>query len=84
MTGEGKRTRTMWQQRESVRWILSLATFFALWMAIIWIFRFPEYVLPSPLAVARILWQDASLLLTHTRMTVFEAVVGFFYGIEGV
>lgn len=66
-----------WCQREPVRWVLSLTFFFAIWYAIIWVFRFPEYVLPSPTTVAGILWNDASLLFAHARMTIFETAVGF-------
>jgi len=63
--------------REPVRWVLSLTFFFAIWYAIIWIFQFPEYVLPSPATVGGILWKDAGLLFAHARMTVFETVIGF-------
>lgn len=62
---------------ESVRWMVSLATFFGVWVAIIWIFRLPEYVLPSPAAVARVLWYDATLLYDHAIMTAFETSVGY-------
>ena len=65
-----------WSKRESLRWVLSLAFFLALWYLVIWIFRFPEYVLPSPSTVAGILWHDAALLLEHARMTLFETVIG--------
>ncbi len=70
-------TRSKWRHRESVRWMASLAFFFALWYVIIWIFRFPEYVLPTPATVAGILWKDAGLLFEHARMTVFETAIGF-------
>jgi len=63
--------------REPVRWVLSLTFFFAIWYAIIWIFQFPEYVLPSPATVGGILWKEADLLFAHARMTVFETVIGF-------
>jgi len=65
-----------WLNREPVRWFVSLTFFFMVWYAIIWAFRFPEYVLPTPATVARILWKDAALLFNHSLMTVFEAVVG--------
>jgi len=72
-----RQVMSAWSQRESVRWLVSLTFFFCMWYALIWIFRFPEYVLPSPVTVARILWQDAGLLFEHARMTIFETVVGF-------
>jgi len=77
MNRDIRQTISAWGQRESVRWVLSLAVFFALWVAIIWIFRFPEYILPSPAAVGRILWTDAAVLFAHARMTIFETVIGF-------
>lgn len=66
-----------WTQRESVRWLLSLTFFFTLWYAIIWVFRFPEYILPAPATVASVLWKDAAVLFAHAKMTIFETVVGF-------
>jgi len=65
-----------WLNCEPVRWVVSLAFFFFVWYALIWIFRFPEYVLPTPATIARILWQDSELLLKHSLMTIFESVTG--------
>jgi len=62
---------------EPIRWIVSLAAFFGVWIAVIWIFHLPQYVLPSPVAVARIFVKDAPLLLDHTLMTAFETSVGY-------
>ena len=70
------RSRLGWLNREPVRWFASLTFFFLVWYAIIWVFRFPEYVLPTPATVARILWKEAALLFNHSLMTLFEAVVG--------
>jgi NitT/TauT family transport system permease protein len=77
MTRNARQIMSKWINCEPVRWVLSLGVFFAIWFAIIWIFRFPEYVLPSPATVAGILWKDADLLFEHARMTIFETVVGF-------
>jgi len=77
MSRDIRQTLLAWRQREVVRWILSLTFFFSLWYALIWVFRFPEYMLPSPTTVGRILWQDAAVLFAHARMTIFETVVGF-------
>ncbi len=65
-----------WRGRELLRWILSLGTLFGLWYAVIWIFRFPDYILPSPAAVGQILWKDAALLANHAAMTLMEASAG--------
>ncbi len=77
MARNARQVSSTWSSRESIRWVLSLTVFFALWYAIIWIFRFPEYVLPTPATVASILWNDAGLLFEHARMTIFETLVGF-------
>ena len=71
-----RQTISAWGHREPVRWILSLTFFFTIWYAIIWLFRFPEYILPSPATVAGILWNDAAVLFAHARMTIFETVIG--------
>lgn len=62
---------------EPVRWMVSLAVFFGVWMAIIGVFRLPAYVLPSPATVARVLWSDAALLFDHALMTAFETGIGY-------
>lgn len=68
--------RGSWMNSESLRWTASLSAFFAVWYGVIWLFQFPEYVLPTPSAVAQILWRDAALLLDHALMTLFETVIG--------
>ena len=70
------RFRLGWLSREPVRWAVSLAVFFAAWYAVIWVFQFPEYILPAPATVARILWRDSELLFKHALMTIFESVTG--------
>jgi len=74
--GVSNRTRAAAWRRGAVRWVLSLSLFVLLWLALIWIFRFPAYVLPSPATVAATLWQDGRLLIEHGLMTLYEAVVG--------
>lgn len=63
--------------REPVRWVVSLAALFGMWMIVIWIFKLPQYVLPSPAAVGRVLWSEAGLLFDHARMTAFETGIGY-------
>ena len=70
------RFRLGWLNREPVRWAVSLASFFAAWYAVIWVFRFPEYILPAPGTVASILWREGELLFKHALMTIFESVTG--------
>jgi len=62
--------------RSCVRWALSLSLFVAIWYLVIWVFRFPAYVLPSPGTIAATLWHDGPLLLQHSLITAYEATVG--------
>ncbi len=73
---QGRCWGTKWLDRGPVRWLLSMACFVFLWYAVIWVFRFPGYVLPTPHAVALTIHGDASMLLRHMLRTGFEAVVG--------
>ena len=49
----------------------------ALWQAVIWIFAPREWLLPSPAAVAEVLWADRSRLWVHAQATIGEAALGF-------
>jgi len=61
---------------EGVRWGASLGSFVLLWWAVVWVFRVPSYILPSPWEVAQALGADASILGQHAVHTIFESVVG--------
>ena len=56
-----------------------------LWQILTRVFNIPEYILPSPTAIILALFEDKLILLNHTIITTFEAVVGliiaFFFGI---
>ena len=65
-----------WAGREPVRWVASMALFFAIWYAVIRLFRLPEYVLPAPDTVARLIWRESALLFDHALLTFSEAVAG--------
>ena len=49
----------------------------ALWQAVIWLFSPREWLLPSPAAVAEVLWSDRSRLWVHAQATIGEAALGF-------
>jgi ABC-type nitrate/sulfonate/bicarbonate transport system permease component len=49
----------------------------AIWQAVIWIFAPREWLLPSPAAVADVLWTDRSRLWVHAQATIGEAAIGF-------
>lgn len=66
-------------------WLLSaglLGVLLLLWYGIIWWWRLPPLVLPTPLAVARTLWQvlhDGSIV-PHLTTTLSEILLGFAAG----
>lgn len=47
------------------------------WQAIVWIAEPAEWLLPSPAAVAEVLWTDRDRLWYHAQATIAEAAVGF-------
>ena len=49
----------------------------ALWQAVIWLFSPREWLLPSPAAVADVLWSDRARLWVHAQATIGEAAIGF-------
>jgi len=68
--------RSSLRKSEWLRWLLSLGSFILLWWGIVWIFRIPDYILPSPLQTASALIGDARLLAQHAIYTLVESVVG--------
>lgn len=66
--------------RGAVGWVAPLATFAALlvaWHAATRVFDWPIWLVPSPLDVARSLWEFRSLLPRQTWVTLLESVAGF-------
>ncbi len=49
----------------------------AAWQAVIWLASPREWLLPSPAAVAEVLWTDRDRLWFHAQATIAEALVGF-------
>ncbi len=49
----------------------------AAWQAVIWVASPREWLLPSPAAVADVLWTDRERLWFHAQATIAEAAVGF-------
>lgn len=48
-----------------------------LWEVLIILFKVPEYIVPRPSQFLVRVWQDRSLLWTHTLVTGSEVIVGF-------
>ncbi len=51
-----------------------------LWWAAVVLFRIPEYIIPSPLHVARTLASDLPTLLRNLWPTALESILGFLLG----
>jgi len=58
-----------------------VAGFILAWMAVVYFFALPNYILPSPARVLRVFYQQPTLLLTHTYSTLLETCLGFLLGI---
>lgn len=52
-----------------------------IWQAIINFWHVPDYLLPSPLQVANVLYQQRELISSQAIPTIIEMMVGFFLGI---
>jgi len=49
----------------------------AAWQLVVWLASPREWLLPSPAAVAEVLWDDRGRLWFHAQATIAEAAVGF-------
>lgn len=49
-----------------------------LWQIIVEVNKVPGYILPSPMDIVEALKGDFSLIMSHTKVTLYEAFVGFF------
>lgn len=50
------------------------------WQLVITVFRVPQFIAPSPLDVVMVFVNDGMLLLRNFWPTLFEALLGFFFG----
>jgi NitT/TauT family transport system permease protein len=50
------------------------------WQLVITLFEIPEYIAPSPIAVANVFAEQGDLMLTNLWPTLFEALSGFLCG----
>ncbi|MGA7343461.1 MAG: ABC transporter permease [Terracidiphilus sp.] len=60
----------------AVNSVLVLACLLGIWQAVIWLNRLPAYILPGPLAVARVLGDRYPSLLRSLQITAEEAAGG--------
>ncbi|MCX7774200.1 MAG: ABC transporter permease, partial [Clostridia bacterium] len=47
------------------------------WQGYVVLNKVPRFILPEPIMVLRALYEERSLLLTHTLVTLMEAAIGF-------
>lgn len=52
-----------------------------LWQMLVWIGHYPDYILPTPIAVAKVFIQNYKLLFMHTLPTLYETFFGFIFGL---
>lgn len=62
---------------ERKAYLIMLLSIPALWVAAIKITGFPSFLLPSPLMVVRVIWEEADQFLYHTGITITEALAGY-------
>jgi len=63
-----------------LRGLFVLLGIFALWQVIIIIFDLPSYILPTPLDVLRTGFAKSGLLISETKITIFETLAGLLLG----
>lgn len=56
---------------------LGILAFLALWEIVVQVFKMPAYLLPGPVAVARVMVQEAPKLLQHGWVTTYEMLLGY-------
>jgi NitT/TauT family transport system permease protein len=66
--------------RERLLPVLAFFLFVAIWALAVAIFRVPEYIIPSPLHVARTFASDFGTIVRNLVPTAIESFLGFFFG----
>ena len=74
-----KRARGSWLDRYSA--LLVAAALIAAWQILVPLSGISEFVLPTPLAIAKRIVKDLPLLSTHIYVTLFEVIFGFATGV---
>lgn len=73
-TGQKKKYREL---RSNIIPVFVMALLVLLWQAAVDLFRIQPFILPGPIKVFKALYDERSLLLTHTLVTMREAFTGF-------
>lgn len=77
MSGK-KRARVSWQDRYSA--LLVTVVLIGAWQILVPLSGLSEFVLPTPLAIAKRIVHDLPLLSAHTYVTLLEVIFGFTLG----
>ena len=64
-----------------LRPVIIILGLLVLWQAIVWLFALPPYLLPSPLKVFTVFFQQHDLLWTQTKPTLLETLLGLLFGL---
>ena len=72
------RQREMWRKR--LLPLLGVSIALAIWAALVYIFKVPPFVAPSPLLVATTLYAKFGVLMANLLPTAIESVSGFLLG----
>jgi len=62
------------------RSLVMIVSLLLLWALVVYIFRLPAFILPSPVLVLKKLYSAYPIILNQSVTTIVEAVVGFFLG----
>lgn len=73
-----RQNRERWQRR--ILPVAGVVGLIALWAALVYVFKVPPFVAPSPLAVLNTLVAKFPILMANLRPTAIEAVSGFLIG----
>ncbi|WP_414475663.1 ABC transporter permease [Microvirga sp. M2] len=73
-----KKARSTWMERYSA--LILAAVLIGTWQALVPLLGLSEFVLPTPLAIAKRIVSEIPLLAAHSYVTLFEVIAGFTFG----
>lgn len=63
-----------------IRLLLVTLGLFVLWQLIVWITKTPHFILPGPVRVFKVLWEQRLLIAEHSMVTLAEILLGMLLG----
>lgn len=64
----------------SLRFVLVSLMIFIFWQVVVWVTKTPHFILPGPLRVFKVLWEQRSLIAGHSIITMAEILLGMLFG----